>query len=128
MLKLVSTLNVSYNDVLNYYYSFDEKRKDLNSYAISLIKEGYDKYIDWVQTYEANDNHNMYYLIDIDNPNYLIGYGNIEYSEIFDCHLSNFNEGAIGYGIRPSERKKGYGDAILTLLIDKCNELSLIHI
>lgn len=36
------------------------------------------------------------------------------------------NEGGnIGYGIRPSERKKGYGTLILKLTLDKARELQL---
>lgn len=33
--------------------------------------------------------------------------------------------GHIGYGIRPSERRKGYGTKMLTLALEKCRELGI---
>ena len=33
--------------------------------------------------------------------------------------------GHIGYGVRPSERRKGYGSKMLALALEKCRELSI---
>ena len=33
--------------------------------------------------------------------------------------------GHIGYGVRPSERRKGYGAAMLALALEKCRELGI---
>ena len=33
--------------------------------------------------------------------------------------------GHIGYGVRPSERKKGYATTLLNLALEKCRELGL---
>jgi len=67
----------------------------------------------------------MYYLVDDENPNYIIGYCILEDSDILDYHKHYLNEGAIEYGIRPNERNKGYGTTILKLLLAKCEELGM---
>ena len=36
--------------------------------------------------------------------------------------------GHIGYGIRPSERQKGYATAMLGLALDKCKELGIMRV
>lgn len=114
MLKLVHALDVNFSSVLEYYNSFKDKWRDLNCYAVYLADEGFDKYLDWVNRYEKN----MYYLIDENNPEYIIGYGSIDYRTRSDT-------GQIGYGIKPSERNKGYGTLLLGLLLDQCKKLGM---
>ena len=55
------------------------------------------------------------------NPDYIIGYGSV--NTYYRALYSNF--GNIGYGIRPSERNKGYGTLLLELLLEKCRELGM---
>lgn len=45
--------------------------------------------------------------------------------KILDYHKSYLNTGAIGYGIRPCERNKGYGTELLKLLLLKCEEIGM---
>ncbi|MDD3048968.1 MAG: GNAT family N-acetyltransferase [Bacilli bacterium] len=127
MLVLISALDVSYESLLDYCNEFNNSN-DLNSFAISLIKNSYKEYIEWVQTYEINATNNMYFLVDMQNINRLIGYGCIENSKTMDYHETFLNKGAIGYGVRPSEREKGYGNIILDLLIKECNKLGIKEI
>lgn len=103
MLKLIHAFDMQFYSVQEYCNSFEDKWNDLNSYAILLSEEGMKRYFDWIYEYEKN----MYYLVDDDNPTYIIGYGVFEDSHIINYHLPYLNNGAIGYGIRPNERNRG---------------------
>lgn len=124
MLKLIHALDTDFNNVVNYYNSFEDKWHDLNCYAITKVEEGYKKYFDYITNFEPD----LYFLIDDQNPNYIIGYGSIEDTKIINYHLSYLNAGSIGYGIRPSERKKGYGTILLKLLLLKCEDLGMSEV
>ncbi len=127
MLVLISALDVSYESLLDYYNDFNNSN-DINSHALTLIKDSYKKYIHWIKTYEVTEDTNMCFLVDTNNINHLIGYGSIENSSILDYHKTHLNKGAISYGVRPSEREKGYGNVILDLLIKECNKLGIPEI
>lgn len=120
MLKLIDAHYMNTESVLEYYNSYKNKEDNL-CYAINTIQYGIDTYIDWIINYEDN----LYYLVNNNNPNYIIGYGNIEDTNIIDYHNNNFNEGNISYGIRESERNKQYGTELLKLLLKKCEELGM---
>lgn len=124
MKRLVHALDVSFSSVLDYYNSFEDKWHDLNCYAITKVERGIDEYFDYISTHQKN----LYYLVDDENPNYIIGYGSVDDSAILDYHKSYLNEGNIGYGIRPSERNKGYGTLLLKLLLVKCEELGMYEV
>lgn len=62
-----------------------------------------------------------YWLYDEDN-NKIIGASNLRH---FLDEIGGEYWGHIGYGIRPTERKKGYGTLILTLTLDKAKKLGL---
>ena len=122
MLKLVHAFDMKFENVLEYYNSFAiNNYKDVNNFAISLVSEGKEKYYDWITKYEDE----IYYLVDSSNENYIIGYGSIEDDELLDYYKEYLNTGNIGYGIRPNERKKGYGTRLLDLLLLKCEEIGM---
>ena len=115
MLRLIHSFDVCYNNVRDYYNSFTDKWKDLNSYLIYCVQFGEEKYIHALENYGKN----FYYLVDDENPNYIIGCGKItDYGD-------NIDTGNISYGIRPNERNKGYGTSLLKLLLLKCEELGM---
>ena len=118
MLKLVHALDMNYDSVVDYYNAFEDKCSDLNNYAITKIKYGKEKYYKYIIKYEEL----MFYLVDTENENYILGYGSIEDSPEFDFHEDFLNVGNIGYGVRPNERNKGYGSKILELLLEKCEK------
>lgn len=117
MLKLVHALDMDIVCVKDYYNSFENKSQDLNSFAISLLSRGLASYSTWIKHFEKN----FFYLVDDKNPKYIIGYGSFEDSWGKDYN-NNLDVGAIGYGIRPTERNKGYGKLLLKLLLEKCEE------
>ena len=60
-----------------------------------------------------------YWLYDDDKP---VGYGRVRH--YLNDNLSQTG-GHIGYAIRSSERGKGYGNTILTLLLEECKKLNI---
>lgn len=63
----------------------------------------------------------IYFLVD-DDSKYLIGAINIRH--YLNDYLLKYG-GNIGYGIRPSKRKKGYASEMLKLALKKCIELNM---
>ena len=122
MLQLIPALSTPREDVMHYYNSFGDKLYDLNNSALSKIKDGYDKYFSCIKLAEDNG-CSMYYLINTENPQYIIGYGSINIPKA--PVIPFFYNGDISYGIRPAMRKQGYGSTVLGLLLDKCVDLSL---
>ena len=120
MLKLVPAMEMDFSSVLDYYNSFGDN-KDFNSYAIWTVFQGPQEYFDYLAWMEEK----FYYLIDDMNPSYIIGYGSIDDSAILDYHKEHLNKGAIGCGVRPSERRKGYATYLLQLLLEKCEEMGM---
>ena len=102
MLKLVQVFEMNFNNVKNYYDSFADKWRELNCYAITHVVNESQSYFDYINTCESN----LYYLVDDENPDYIIGFGTIEDSEILNYPKDYLNTGNIGYGIKSVERKK----------------------
>lgn len=117
MLKLIHAMDVNIESVREYYDCFDGL-KDLNCFTIVNAKLSPENYF----TEISDPDRPLYYLIDDDNPNYIIGFGSID--AFFDCH-QYIDVGNIGYGVRPSERCKGYGSEILKLLLLECEKLGM---
>ena len=66
-----------------------------------------------------------YYYLVINDQNRLIGATAIRNNL---TQLGKDTLGNISYGIRPSERRKGYGKAVANMLVNKCNELGMNEI
>lgn len=88
----------------------------------------YDQFVIWLEREYSRDNGNIeswlvpqtsYWLYDDEKP---IGYGRMRH--YLNDNLSQTG-GHIGYAIRLSERRKGYGTTILSLLLDECKKLSI---
>lgn len=91
---------------------FRNDHKDFDYYIANLeIKEGTDQ---WVPG-------SVFFCYDIDRDIY-VGAVNIRH-RLNDSLL--FTGGHIGDGIRPSERRKGYGTAMLALALDECRKLGI---
>lgn len=117
MLRLIHAFDMNYESVLEYYNAFEDKT-DINNYSIEKVKDGKDAYFNYIWTYEDS----MYYLVDTENEEYIIGYGSLLDDEDFDFHEDFFNVGSIAYGVRPNERRKGYGSKILDMILEKCSK------
>lgn len=95
----------------------------------SVIKQeiDYDEWIDVLETYKKSETcppelvpSSTYFLVNDDNK--LLGAINIRH--YLNKQLLQFG-GHIGYGIRPTERKKGYATIMLKLALEKCKEIGL---
>lgn len=129
MLKLIRALDMPFASVENYFNSFKALRKkwlyEINCSAISTIIKGKDSYF---KSITSDPDDILYYLVDDKRPDYIIGFGRIDNSPIFDWDKNYLNEGNISYGVRPAERKKGYGALILKMLLEKSEELGLSEV
>ena len=89
-----------------------------------------DNYRDFLLELEKNKNMKLYkpYLVNqttfilVDDNNHIYGGTNIRHELNEDLFIHG---GHIGYLIRPSERKKGYGSIMLKLALEKCKLLNI---
>lgn len=123
-------------------YPSKEYEKDAFEYIQEFLKynskingvgglDRYDNYDEWLfKLKKALDVPNMpegkvpantYFFVRMQD-NKIIGMINIRHK----LNKFLFNEGGhIGYSIRPTERKKGYGTLLLKMGLEKCRELNL---
>lgn len=90
-----------YIDYENWIISVQDSHKGIN------LKEG------WVPS-------SIYFAMDDDK---IVGTLSIRHN--INTESLSLYGGHIGYGVRPSERKKGYATKILSLALEKCKELGL---
>ena len=89
-----------------------------------------DNYDDFLKELEKNKNMKLYkpHMVDqttfilVDDNNHIYGGTNVRH-ELNEGLL--IHGGHIGYLIRPSERKKGYGSLMLKLTLDECSRLGI---
>lgn len=96
----------------------------------SLMQE-YENYEEWLKELEKELNPEtvnpgrvpaVTYFLLRKSDNRILGVINIRY--YLNEYLKNY-AGHIGYSIRPTERRKGYGHRQLELALEKCRELSI---
>lgn len=117
MLKLVKALDTDFRKVKILYDAYEDK-KDLEDTSIKKAEEGKHKYFKHISIYDDK----LYYLINDNDVDTIIGYGSIENSGIINYHSPFNNSGNISYGIRPDFRNRGYATKLLSLLLDICIE------
>ncbi len=98
-------------------------------YALALDCQGdYPLFLTKTQHAQKGENlgsfvpADLYFLLDTDIPGRILGA--IHIRRRLNPHLLEFG-GHIGYGIRPTERRKGYAAAQLKLALEQCRELGL---
>lgn len=120
MLKLINSFQIDYNAIVEYRLSFKNNYDEL-SYAVYNARYG--NRADYYGFLIRNGVEHSYFLIDDENPNYILANGTID--TYLDYHIPGLDRGAIGYAVRPNERNKGYGNKILELLLEKCKEIKM---
>lgn len=114
-------------EVMLYRKEFTDKNEYVNgSSGLSKINI----YKDWLKKIndENNKNNNPVrseLLMIRQSDNKIIGMTNIRHSLENGFEISG---GHIGYSIRPSERKKGYGNIILALALNYCKTLGIKNV
>ena len=114
-------------EAINFIQEFKEYNSNINGTG------GLDRYLDnfngWLMKLENDYDNikpnrvpaNTYFAIKEDD-NKIVGMINIRHK--LDDYLTKMG-GHIGYGVRPTERKKGYATEILSLGLKRCKELGL---
>ena len=106
----------------------EDRNERITPYALKGESEDYDSYLKNAENNSKGLNlekdrvpSDIYFLVK-ENENRILGAIDIRYS--LNDYLYNFG-GHIGYGIRPSERKKGYAAIMLGLALNKVRDLGL---
>ncbi len=130
MIKLIEFKEENYNKYVELYNEFISNKSDLIPDVLELKCETKEDYKNILRelTNRKKGNHedldwykdSYYFLAFVDNN--LIGIGCIR------NHLTKKGcdiWGNIAYGVRPTERKKGYATKIAEQLVTKCKELGM---
>lgn len=94
-------------------YALKGETNDYNEYLYNV-----NKYSEGINLPEGRVPAEIYFLVNNDNKRIL---GAIDIRYFLNDYLYNFG-GNIGYGIRPTERTKGYATIMLELALDICRE------
>jgi len=126
-LKLIFPVNeheTRWHDIINEIKASNE---EMVPYALSYRQHDFLVFMQKTLDYYEGKNLNgfvpasLYFLMD-EKEEKIYGAVNIRHSLNEDLL---FRGGHIGYGIRPSERRKGYATKMLSLTLDKCREMGL---
>lgn len=119
---------LSLSDGAEIYNMLQEIGKNENGFHNKIYGVSYDEYENWLRREFAIDNGELedwmvpqtsYWLYDNEKP---IGYGRVRH---YLNDALQKTSGHIGYAIRRSERGQGYGNLILSLLLDECKKLGI---
>ncbi len=114
-------------DMLEEWTAYNNGNPDANSSPWSIFKNDYkdfDYYLDNLEYKEAKDvfvPDSTFFCLD-EERNILMGAVNIRH--YLNDYLLMYG-GHIGDGIRPSERRKGYGTAMIALALEECKKLGI---
>ena len=114
-------------ELLDEWRTYNENTPSANHSPWAIFRNDHkdlDYYIANLETKEETDRwvpDSVFFCYDIDRDIY-VGAVNIRHC-LNDSLL--FTGGHIGDGIRPSERRKGYGTAMLALALDECKKLGI---
>ncbi|WP_078553812.1 GNAT family N-acetyltransferase [Bacillus alkalicellulosilyticus] len=114
-------------DYLSFYQEWLDSGEEMIPWVIEKDPANFEEMIQSIQDHEKGINlpdgwvpDSTYWLLT--NHKKIVGVVNIRHQ------LSAFlltRGGHIGYGIRPSERRKGYATKLLSLSLEKANELGI---
>jgi len=132
MLKLIK-LDISYKDKL--IEMIDEWKKDqiinhTNTSPYAIFKndpKNFDYYLDNLEIKKPVNGlipDSVFFLLDTINDR-LLGAVNIRH---YLTERNSITGGHIGDGIRPSERRKGYGTKLISLALEECKKLGITKV
>ncbi|UOQ86625.1 GNAT family N-acetyltransferase [Gracilibacillus salinarum] len=124
-LQLVKPDKNWYSAYQSFYFEWDESKEKMIPWVIAQFPDDIDKLLAFYDDHHSGNipqnwvPDTTYWLVDEAN---VIGVVNIRH------YLNDFlleSGGHIGYGIRPSERRKGYATIMLQLALKKAKELGI---
>ena len=114
-------------DMLKEWIAYNNAHPEANTSPWSIFKNDYkdfDYYLDNLEYKEAKDGFvpdSTFFCLD-EERNILVGAVNIRH--YLNDYLLMYG-GHIGDGIRPSERRNGYGTAMIALALEECKKLGI---
>ena len=114
------------DDIVGIYNMLQEIALNENGFNNKVYGMSFDQFKQWLKKEYAVDNGNLedwmvpqtsYWLYDDEKP---VGYGRLRHR--LNDKLAQTG-GHIGYAVRSSERKKGYGNKLLSLLLVECEKI-----
>lgn len=115
------------NEYLDLYNEWKESGENMVPWVISKNPSDFQAMVDFLQENEKGENlpegwvpDSTYWLVN--DKNKILGAVNIRHA--LNEKLLN-SGGHIGYGIRPSERRKGYATQILALALEKTRSMGI---
>lgn len=118
------------SEYLSFYQEWKESGEDMVPWVISKDPSNFQEMVISLLDSEQGKNipsnwvpDSTFWLVNEDKR--VIGAVNIRHrltDKLFNCG------GHIGYGIRPSERRKGYATKLLSLSLEKARELSILKV
>ena len=115
------------DEYLTFYKEWQESGETMVPWVITRDPSNFGEMVRWLFNNEKGENlptgwvsDSTYWLINEENR--VLGAVNIRH-ELTERLLTS--GGHIGYGIRPSERRKGYATKLLSLSLEKAKELGI---
>ncbi|CAG9613246.1 hypothetical protein BACCIP111899_02460 [Bacillus rhizoplanae] len=125
--SLVTPTLALQNEYLNFYQEWKDSGEDMVPWVISKDPSDFHGMIQFLASSEKGENlpegwvpDSTYWLVSENKK--IVGAVNIRHQlteKLLNCG------GHIGYGIRPSERQKGYATTLLALALEKTKELGV---
>ncbi|GAB6926279.1 GNAT family N-acetyltransferase [Paenibacillus sp. JCM 10914] len=115
------------HEYLDFYMEWKESREDMVPWVISKDPEDFEGMVRWLQDNENGKNLGDGRVADstfwlVSEQNRVLGAVNIRH-ELTESLMNS--GGHIGYGIRPSERRKGYATNLLQLSLEQAKRLGI---
>ena len=122
-LPTINDKDILKNYVIEHYSNYERSISASNG----LTNMDYNKWVEKINrnSLEADDDWGKYLLYLVFDNNKLIGLLNIRY-DLTDELRNKY--GDIGYGVRPSERGKGYATKMLKYALDICREKNMSYV
>ncbi|WP_239616820.1 GNAT family N-acetyltransferase [Cohnella mopanensis] len=115
------------NEYLDFYFEWKESGEDMVPWVISKDPEDFEGMVKWLLDNENGINLRDGWVPDstfwlVSEENRVLGAVNIRH-ELTEFLMNR--GGHIGYGIRPSERRKGYATKLLKLSLEQAKRLGI---
>ncbi|GED32403.1 GNAT family N-acetyltransferase [Brevibacillus centrosporus] len=115
------------NEYLDFYQEWKDSGEDMVPWVISKDPSDFQGMVQFLLNNEKGENLPENWVPDstfwlVTDNNRVVGAVNIRHGlseKLFNCG------GHVGYGIRPSERRKGYATKLLALALEKTKELGI---